>query len=60
MITDQLMPGMAGTELLEEGSKRSTSTARIILTALVTPAEAQDNQPALDLLWRRRSTARRC
>jgi transposase len=26
--------------------------ARIILTALVTPAEVQDNQPALDLLWR--------
>jgi len=28
--------------------------ARIILTALVTPAEVQDNQPALDLLWRTR------
>ena len=28
--------------------------ARIILTALVTPAEVQDNQPALDLLWRAR------
>lgn len=26
-------------------------TARIILTALVTPAEVQDNQPAVDLLW---------
>ncbi len=25
--------------------------ARIVLTALVTPAEVQDNQPALDLLW---------
>jgi transposase len=25
--------------------------ARIILTALVTPAEVQENQPALDLLW---------
>ena len=29
-------------------------TARIILTALVTPAEVQDNQPAVDLLWRTR------
>jgi transposase len=28
--------------------------ARIILTVLVTPAEAQDNQPAVDLLWRTR------
>ena len=28
--------------------------ARIILTALVTPAEVQENQPALDLLWRTR------
>jgi len=28
--------------------------ARIILTALVTPAEVQDNQPAIDLLWRAR------
>jgi transposase len=28
--------------------------ARIILTALVTPAEVQDNQPALDLLWHTR------
>ena len=26
--------------------------ARIILTALVAPAEVQENQPALDLLWR--------
>ncbi len=26
--------------------------ARIILAALVTPAEVQENQPALDLLWR--------
>lgn len=26
--------------------------ARIILSALVTPAEVQDNQPMLDLLWR--------
>jgi len=33
VITDQRMPGMAGTELLEELSKRSPSTARIILTA---------------------------
>jgi transposase len=29
--------------------------ARVILTALVTPAAVQDNQPALDLLWRVRS-----
>ena len=28
--------------------------ARIILTALVTPAAVADNQPALDLLWRAR------
>jgi transposase len=28
--------------------------ARIILTVLVTPAAVQDNQPALDLLWRTR------
>ena len=28
--------------------------ARIIRTALVTPAEVQENQPALDLLWRAR------
>ncbi len=28
--------------------------ARMILTALVTPAAVQDNQPALDLLWRTR------
>jgi hypothetical protein len=28
--------------------------ARIILMALVTPAEVQDNQPAVDLLWRTR------
>lgn len=28
--------------------------ARIVLAALVTPAEVQDNQPALDLLWRAR------
>jgi transposase len=28
--------------------------ARIILTTLVTPAAVQDNQPALDLLWRTR------
>jgi response regulator RpfG family c-di-GMP phosphodiesterase len=33
VITDQRMPGMVGTELLEELSKRSPSTARIILTA---------------------------
>jgi hypothetical protein len=28
--------------------------ARIVLIALVTPAEVQENQPALDLLWRAR------
>ncbi len=28
--------------------------ARVVLTVLVTPAEVQDNQPALDLLWRAR------
>jgi transposase len=28
--------------------------SRIVLTVLVTPAEVQDNQPALDLLWRAR------
>jgi IS5 family transposase len=28
--------------------------ARIILTTLVTPAEVQDNQPAIDLLWQTR------
>jgi hypothetical protein len=29
-------------------------TARIVLLALVAPAEVQENQPALDLLWRTR------
>ena len=33
IITDQRMPGMEGTELLEEISRCSPSTARIILTA---------------------------
>jgi len=33
VITDQRMPLMAGTELLEEVSRQSPSTARIILTA---------------------------
>ncbi|MBV8878407.1 MAG: response regulator [Planctomycetaceae bacterium] len=33
IITDQRMPGMQGTELLEEVSRSSPSTARIILTA---------------------------
>jgi transposase len=28
--------------------------ARVVLMALVTPAEVQENQPALDLLWRAR------
>ena len=34
--------------------RRRWRQARIILTALVTPAEVQENQPALDLLWRAR------
>jgi len=33
IITDQRMPGMQGTDLLEEVSRSSPSTARIILTA---------------------------
>jgi response regulator RpfG family c-di-GMP phosphodiesterase len=33
IISDQRMPGMEGTELLEEISKRSPSTAKILLTA---------------------------
>ena len=33
VITDQRMPGMEGTELLEEVMRRSPSTARILLTA---------------------------
>ena len=33
VITDQRMPGMEGTELLEEVSRRSPSTGRILLTA---------------------------
>ncbi len=33
IITDQRMPGIQGTELLEEVSRNSPSTARIILTA---------------------------
>ncbi|HLF92936.1 MAG TPA: response regulator, partial [Planctomycetota bacterium] len=33
VITDQRMPGMQGTELLEEVCRSSPSTARIILTA---------------------------
>src|SRR5947199_4630442 len=35
------------THYVVDGGKR-----RIILTALVTPAEVMDNQPMLDLLWR--------
>ena len=33
-------------------------TARIILAALVTPAEVRDNQPAADLLWYARTRSR--
>lgn len=33
VITDQRMPGMEGTDLLEEVSRRSPTTARILLTA---------------------------
>lgn len=33
VISDQRMPGMEGTELLEEIVKKSPSTARILLTA---------------------------
>jgi len=50
-----LRPGGSGVRLgyhdhyVVDGGK-----ARIILTVLVTPAEVQDNQPAIDLLWRTR------
>lgn len=50
-----LRPGGSGVRLgyhdhyVVDGGK-----ARIILTTLVTPAEVQDNQPAVDLLWRTR------
>src|SRR5215218_7529107 len=50
-----LRPGASGVRLgyhdhyVVDGGK-----ARIILTALVTPAVVQDNQPAVDLLWRTR------
>jgi len=50
-----LRPGGSGVRLgyhdhyVVDGGK-----ARIILTALVTPAEVQDNQPAIDLLWHAR------
>jgi DNA-binding NarL/FixJ family response regulator len=38
VITDQLMPGMPGTDLLKEVRKRSPTTARVILTAHRTPS----------------------
>lgn len=50
-----LRPGDTGARLgyhdhyVVDGGK-----ARIILTVLVTPASVQDNQPAIDLLWRTR------
>jgi serine/threonine-protein kinase len=37
VITDQRMPTMAGTELLERVSRKSPSTVRIILTAYAGP-----------------------
>lgn len=40
IITDQRMPNLQGTDLLEEVSKRSPSTARRILTAHPGPAVA--------------------
>ena len=47
--------GDRGTRLGSQGhSVVDGGRARIILTALVTPAEVQENQPALDLLWRAR------
>jgi response regulator RpfG family c-di-GMP phosphodiesterase len=33
LISDQRMPGMAGTDLMQEVRKRSPETARVILTA---------------------------
>src|SRR5436190_6768046 len=37
VITDQRMPSMAGTELLERVSRKSPATVRIILTAYAGP-----------------------
>ena len=37
VITDQLMPAMAGTELLDRVSRTSPATVRIILTAYAGP-----------------------
>jgi transposase len=56
-----LRPGGTGTRLgyhdhyVVDGGK-----ARIILLALVTPADVQDNQPAIDLLWRTRFRWKLC
>jgi len=50
-----LRPGGRGVRLgYHDHSVVDGGKARIILAALVTPAEVQDNQPALDLLWRTR------
>lgn len=38
VLTDQRMPGMQGTELLEEVRKRYPGTARALLTAYRTPS----------------------
>jgi response regulator RpfG family c-di-GMP phosphodiesterase len=41
IITDQRMPEMEGTELLQEVSRRSPNTARIILTAYPGPTMSE-------------------
>lgn len=45
IITDQRMPGMEGTELLQEVSRCSPNTARIILTAY--PGPTMSGNPAV-------------
>jgi len=50
-----LRPNRTGTHLgYHDHAVVDGGKARIILTTLVTPAAVQDNQPALDLLWRAR------
>ena len=56
VITDQRMPGMEGTELLEKVSKRSPSTARMILTAyggdtIATPGLRQWTECMISKPW---------